>query len=227
MLRLWEHLVAFGFRLLYNEMSWSYDAVSGLVSRGRWHQWQRTVLDHLPPCGRILEVGPGPGHTLVDLASRGYAVVGLDKSAAMLRQARRRVVRQGRAAPLLRAEANALPVAPDSFDAVVTVFPTAFVYDKAWVTELDRVLKAGGRLIVAELAYLSGKSPGDRVLESLYEITGQRGPTPGLVRLLTRAGLDAWRETASLEGSSVVLVIAEKPAAQASGHTSAESVLRS
>ncbi|MCB9446672.1 MAG: class I SAM-dependent methyltransferase, partial [Ardenticatenaceae bacterium] len=41
---LWKKLIRFGFRLLYNELAWTYDAVSWLVSLGDWRSWQQAAL---------------------------------------------------------------------------------------------------------------------------------------------------------------------------------------
>lgn len=215
---LWRQLVAFGFRLLYNELAWLYDAVSWAVSLGRWRRWQAAIWPYLPPAGLVLEVGSGPGHLLQDLSAAGYLAVGLDLSAAMLSLARRRPRRRGQAVPLCRGRANHLPFAAQTFDAVVATFPTSFVYDPAWMHQVARVLqgpapakgKAGGRLIVVEMASFRQRDPAARCLEWLFRITGQRGPTPDLPALLGIAGLAARRETVAVDGSSVTLVLAEK-----------------
>ena len=125
----WGRLLSFGFRLLYNELAWTYDAVSWIVSMGRWRKWQQTAMTYLPPQSRILEVGPGPGHLLVDLAQDGHRPVGLDLSGYMLRLARRRLRACELNVPLSRGQAEALPFKPDAFDVVVLAFPTAYVYD--------------------------------------------------------------------------------------------------
>ncbi len=39
MQKLWVGLIKFGFRLLYQEMAWTYDWVSWLVSLGEWRRW--------------------------------------------------------------------------------------------------------------------------------------------------------------------------------------------
>jgi SAM-dependent methyltransferase len=48
----------------------------------------RLLLAHLPPGGRLLEIGCGAGRDAVFLAKHGFAVVAADASAAMLDQAR-------------------------------------------------------------------------------------------------------------------------------------------
>ena len=150
---LWQRLVAFGFRLLYNELAWLYDPVSWLTSLGRWRRWQRTALAYLPPAGRVLEVAPGPGHLLAELAGAGYQVAGLDLSPAMLRLARRRLAHWRFDVALCRGRAQALPFAAECFDAVVLTFPTPFVYQAEFLAGLARILRSPGRLVVVEVAY--------------------------------------------------------------------------
>jgi ubiquinone/menaquinone biosynthesis C-methylase UbiE len=206
----WRRLVVFGFRLLYNELAWAYDAVSWVVSRGLWHRWQWTVWPQLPPAGQVLEVGSGPGHLLADLATAGYRPAGLDLSPAMLRLARQRLRREGLEVPLCRGQASSLPFAAEAFDAVVVTFPTAFVYDEDWMSQAARVLQTGGRLIVVEMASFSRTGSLSRCLEWLFRITGQRGPAPDLPGLLRAVGLDARRAEADVEGTTVELVLARK-----------------
>jgi ubiquinone/menaquinone biosynthesis C-methylase UbiE len=235
----WQRVVAFGFRLLYHELAWSYDLVSWLVSRGLWRRWQRAALAYVPTEGRLLEVGFGPGHLLLDLArgpssvqrrqqagvdtehpSSGCQVFGLDLSPAMLRLTRRRLRRHALSVPLVQGRAQALPFASAAFDAVVVTFPTPFVYERAWMRDLVRVLRGtgrggdapwfGGRLIVVEQAEFEGHDPLHRFLEWLYEVTGQRGPAPDLPGRLREVGLVARREAVPIDGTTVSLIVADR-----------------
>jgi len=208
---IWARLIAFGFRLLYNELAWLYDPVSWIVSMGRWRRWQRTALAYIPTSGSILEVGFGPGHLLADLATAGHRPFGVDLSPYMLRLAQRRLRRRGIAANLVRGRASALPFAACAFDAVVLTFPTPFVYDPAWLHHLERLLKPGARLIVVETSFFARRSLPTRLLEWLYRITGQRGPIPDLPGRLSQVGLQVRRESVTIDGSTVRLVIADKP----------------
>lgn len=215
---LWPRLITLVFRLLYNELAPLYDPVSWVVSLGRWRRWQATARLYLPPGGRVLEVGFGPGHLLVDLSAAGYRTVGLDLSPAMLRLARRRLGRHGLPRALCRGRAGALPFAARTFDAIVVTFPTPFVYDPVWIRGLARVLRdpeptdarSAGRLVVVEAASFQRRDPLMRCLEWLWRITGQRGPVPDLPARLEEAGLAARREKVEVDGTSVTLVLAEK-----------------
>ena len=219
----WRRFVGFGFRLLYNELAWTYDLVSWVVSRGQWREWQKSALPYLPQQGRVLEVGTGPGHLQAELAATGHQPVGLDLSRSMLRLARRRMGRGGFPAWLCRGHVGALPFARGAFEAIVATFPTNYIYDPASLMEFVRVLEPGGQLAVVEMASISGRDPLSHSLEWLYRITGQRGPAPDLVDLLTKAGMSARREAVRIDGSSVSLVLAERAEQGPSGSDSPTS----
>ena len=97
---------------------------------------------------RILDVGCGAGSLLETLRDRGAIVTGIDKSAGMLGLARRRL---GDDADLHVAELGSpLPFPDDTFDDVIASLVLHYLED--WgpaLTELRRVLKPGGRLIVS------------------------------------------------------------------------------
>lgn len=76
----------------------------------------RLLLAHLPPGGRLLEIGCGAGRDAVFLAEHGFAVVAADASAAMLDQARN--------AP--GAAFTAYPDSACSYTPVIQLLQTAF-----------------------------------------------------------------------------------------------------
>ncbi len=91
----------------------------------------------------VVDVGCGTGAFLAPYAAAGCRVIGLDSSAEMLGEARRRL---GGGALLLRGEAAALPVASGAADLVVAMM-------------LLHSLQAGERLAaLAEMARAAGAS---------------------------------------------------------------------
>jgi len=178
---------------LYAEFAWAYDPVSWAVSLGRWESWRRVALLYLQG-ERILEVGCGTGHLLLDLAGRAHLVYGCDLAPAMLRQARRRA---GRAVPLCRVRAQELPFSAEAFDTVVCTFPAGYIGDPCTWAAFARVLVPRGRVVV-----VYGVSVGNRTL-------GQR-----LVRFLlalgrtSEAGLrPAWGDCSSLQVLHMVVAV--------------------
>jgi len=145
-MRLPRWLVRFGFRLLYNELAWTYDRVSRAVSLGQWRQWQRAVIPRLSG-QRVLEIAFGTGDLLVDMTAVGYRPYGLDLSPYMVRLARAKLARKGMAAPLCQGRVQALPFANGLFDSVAITFPTDFICQPSALAEIGRVLAPGGRLV--------------------------------------------------------------------------------
>jgi ubiquinone/menaquinone biosynthesis C-methylase UbiE len=174
-MRLWWRLVGFGFRLLYNEMAFTYDLVSRVVSLGQWRCWQRSVLKHLRQGDHVLELAHGTGDLQIDLHAAGHRAIGYDLSSAMGRITQRKLKRQGIGVKLARGKAQSLPFPDAAFDAVVCTFPTPFVFEKETLREARRVLKAGGRFVIVINGVLTGGGAVKRFLEWLYRITGQRG----------------------------------------------------
>jgi ubiquinone/menaquinone biosynthesis C-methylase UbiE len=130
-------------------MAWTYDAVASLVSLGRWRAWINVVLPFLVG-PRILEIGYGTGHLMASLSTdRAIRAVGLDESRQMARLARRRVALP---VPLLRGMAQRLPFCAESFETVVSTFPSEYISDTQTASEIYRVLAPGGRLVILPLA---------------------------------------------------------------------------
>lgn len=177
MLNLWWRLVRFGFRLLYNELAFTYDLVSKIVSLGAWRNWQRTALRHLPPpdTGHILELAHGTGNLQQDLYAARYKPIGYDLSPYMGRIARRKLQKQGIMPLLVRGDARQLPFYDGAFVAVVSTFPTNFIFMPETLREIQRVLRPEGKLIIVINGVLTGGGISKSLLEFLYRITGQRG----------------------------------------------------
>jgi ubiquinone/menaquinone biosynthesis C-methylase UbiE len=173
-------LLRFGFRLLYNEMAWTYDTVSWVVSLGEWRSWQRAAIKHLnvERGARILELAHGTANLQIDLRTAGLDSVAVDLSPYMGQIARRKLVRNRIVPKLVRARAQALPFPDESFPAVVSTFPTDFIVDAATLAEVYRVLKPGGRLVFVPNGVLTGGGVARQGLEFAYRATGQRGPWP-------------------------------------------------
>ncbi|MBN2304642.1 MAG: class I SAM-dependent methyltransferase [Anaerolineae bacterium] len=213
LVRAWWDLVRFGFRLLYNEMAFTYDLVSAVVSLGQWRDWQRAAIPHLAasPGATVLELAHGTGNFQIDLRLNGYRTIALDLSRAMGRITRYKLRRWGVRPSLVRGRAQALPFPDGTFPAVVSTFPTEFIIDPATLGEIHRVLQPGGRLVVVFGGLLTGQGVIEEGLELAYRVTGQRGPWPvNVEERLTAAGFRARVVTETLARSVVMLFVAER-----------------
>jgi ubiquinone/menaquinone biosynthesis C-methylase UbiE len=100
--------------------------------------------------GHVLEIGGGTGANLPFYA--GVETLTLtDPEAPMVDRLERRLRERSPAARLLRAPAEGLPFADDSFDFAVSTLVLCTVEDQPRaLRELRRVLKPGGRLLFIE-----------------------------------------------------------------------------
>ena len=94
----------------------------------------------------VLDLGTGTGRYLPVLAKAGARkAIGLDRSLAMLASAR------AAGAPLVCADACALPFVTEAFDLVVASLMVGDVDDlRQWAREIWRALKPGGRLLYSD-----------------------------------------------------------------------------
>jgi SAM-dependent methyltransferase len=108
-------------------------------------------LTGCPEGGVLLDVPCGFGRHAVPLARAGYRVTGVDRSEALLAEARRRAGGE-RGPRLVRADYRELPFADASFDAAINLF-TSLGYlgddeDTRALAEIGRVLRPGARLAI-------------------------------------------------------------------------------
>jgi arsenite methyltransferase len=103
----------------------------------------------LPRGARVLDVGCGPAASIEHLRVQHHlAAVGLDPSEMLLRSGRRR----DRAARLIQAPGEYLPIADDQFEAVLTECSLSVMKNSARaVAEFWRVLRSGGYLILSDI----------------------------------------------------------------------------
>lgn len=100
----------------------------------------------------LLDVGCGDGALASELARHGAIVTGLDADPAMITAARRRTEIERTQLHLAEGQAARLPFNDAVFDRVVAVTVLCFVRDaERAFTEMARVLKPGGRLVIGEL----------------------------------------------------------------------------
>jgi len=104
----------------------------------------------LPAGTRVLDIATGTGNLAIPLAGSGCIVTGVDIAPNLLEQGRERAAAENLTIAFDEGDAEALPYANGSFDAVVTMFGAMFAPRPALVaSEFARVLKPGGKLAMA------------------------------------------------------------------------------
>ncbi len=213
---LWWKLVAFGFRLLYNEFAFTYDLVSNIVSLGAWRCWQRAALKHLEldATEHVLELAHGTGNLQLDLRAAGYRAVGYDLSPNMGRITARKLHQHGLPVRLARGKAQQLPFPDQSFAAVISTFPTGFIIAPETLQEVNRVLQPNGLLVIVPNGVFTRTGLAEAGLEWLYRVTGQRddGDTSVLTDYFTPYGFAAETLFERCPRSVAQVIIARKKA---------------
>lgn len=116
----------------------------------RWLDWVFEQLE-IPPDGKILEVGCGPGSLWAENAARipsGWELTLTDLSLGMAKAAREKIARPK--LHLTVSNASALAFESESFDSVIANHMLYHVADREQAfSEFVRVLRPGGRLYAA------------------------------------------------------------------------------
>jgi demethylmenaquinone methyltransferase/2-methoxy-6-polyprenyl-1,4-benzoquinol methylase len=137
---------------LFDNAAEHYDFVCGLGSLGSGRYYRRWVLlqSGLRVGMNFLDVATGTGMIAQGasrILRRPGAVVGLDPSVGMLREARKIV-----AVPLVQGTVEELPFANDHFDFLCMGYALRHVADLGVAfRECRRVLKPGGRVLILEI----------------------------------------------------------------------------
>jgi demethylmenaquinone methyltransferase / 2-methoxy-6-polyprenyl-1,4-benzoquinol methylase len=183
---------------LFRSLPRRYDALSAALSFWQDPRWRRALVSAVGPRtgDRVLDVATGTGMVAAELLARAdCSVVGIDQSAEMLAGARARFAASSVSeVELVEGQAEALPFADASFDALTFTYLLRYVDDpQATMVELARVLRPGGR--IASLEFGVPPWPPARAAWRLYTAVG----LPALGRLASRE----WFEVGRFLGPSI------------------------
>jgi demethylmenaquinone methyltransferase/2-methoxy-6-polyprenyl-1,4-benzoquinol methylase len=183
---------------LFSGLPRRYDMLSAALSFWQDPRWRRALVGAVAPQAgdRVLDVATGTGMVAAQLLARAdCSVVGIDQSTEMLTAARARFAgRHDSRVQLMQGEAEALPFADASFDALTFTYLLRYVDDpRATVAELARVVRPGGR--IASLEFGVPPWPPARAAWRLYTAIG----LPALGRIASRE----WFEVGRFLGPSI------------------------
>lgn len=138
------------FDSFYTRFAGIYDFL--IKSLPVWKNWLKQALPHIQG-PRVLEVSFGTGYLLTQLADE-FQVFGIDYNAAMTQTAKRNLQRTDLTASLQQADVSHLPYASHSFDTLVNTMAFSGYPDSVTaLTEMERVLKPGGKLVMIDVDY--------------------------------------------------------------------------
>lgn len=121
---------------------------------------------------RVLDVATGTGNAAIAAARLGCTAVGVDYVPELLERGRIRAAAEGLDVEMTEGDAEELPFADSSFDAVTSVFGSMFTPDHGrTAAELLRVCRPGGTIALASW------TP-DGFIGELFRTVGRHVPPP-------------------------------------------------
>ena len=144
---------------MFDSISKHYDYLNHLLSLGTDRRWRRRavkiIAEHARP-RTILDMATGTGDLAIEaLRLRADKITGIDLSAGMLEEGRRKIEKKGYCdrIELLRGDAVRSAFEANTFDVVMSAFGVRnFGNTLAGLTEMYRVIKPGGMIMVLEFS---------------------------------------------------------------------------
>jgi len=156
-------------RSLFDSIAYRYDLLNHLLSGGVDLYWRRRAVEELkdPAPGLILDVATGTGDFAI-AASRldPDRIIGIDISEEMLTIGRAKISRRGLGETIELRSGDAEGILWDGkpFDAAIVAFGVRnFQNLERGLSEMHRVLRIGGRIVVLEFS-----QPTHRLFKRLY-----------------------------------------------------------
>lgn len=136
-----------------------------------WKRWIHHALAYIQG-ERVLEVSFGTGYLLTQYAGR-FQVDGIDYNQRMVEMARQSLAKLGIAADLRQRNVEDLAYPDQQFDTIInTMALSGYPNAARAISEMKRVLKPGGRLILIDINYpKDGNLPG-MIATRLWQLGG-------------------------------------------------------
>ena len=153
----------------------------------------------------LLDMGCGTGLVAIAAAERCRTVIALDYSREMLSRLEQSCHAEREGLRTVHADMRCIPLADASVDAVVSCYAFHHLSEdgkELALAEAKRVLRPGGRLVVADMMFrLSLESRDRRIVAAKIVAVLAKGPS-GVVRLARNAGriiFGRWEQPATID----------------------------
>lgn len=136
---------------MFDDVAANYDLTNDVLSLGQARLWRKEVAKavHARPAEKVLDLAAGTATSSLPFAATGAYVVPCDFSIGMLQEGKKR----NSWLPFTAGDATRLPFRDETFDAVTISFGLRNVQDTdAALSELYRVTKPGGRVVICEFS---------------------------------------------------------------------------
>ncbi len=148
-----------GIRKLFDNIAPDYDRLNHILSLNIDKGWRRKAVREIVDTDRpleVLDVACGTGDFTIEIARKvaaGSRVTGIDLSEGMMKIGREKIAKAGVDAEMVQGDCEALAYGEGTFDRISVGFGVRnFEHLELGLSEMCRVLKPGGKLVVLELS---------------------------------------------------------------------------
>ena len=143
---------------LFDRIAGTYDGLNHVLSLNIDKRWRRRAIRMLAPAEQVLDVAIGTADLTIEILRQGKAqhVTGIDLSRGMMAIGEQKVAKRGYAQQVQfdYGSAQQMPYADASFDTVTCAYGVRnFANMDEGLSEMYRVLRTGGELMVLEFSY--------------------------------------------------------------------------
>lgn len=158
---------------MFDDIAFKYDFLNRFLSAGIDIKWRKKAIEQLSGLApkKILDVATGTADVAIMASGilKPEKIVGIDISEGMLEVGRKKIEKAGlqHIIELLNGDSETINFEDGSFDAVTVAFGVRnFQHLEKGLSEIYRVLKPGGKLVVLEFS--KPKMPGVKGMYNLY-----------------------------------------------------------
>ena len=158
---------------MFDDIAFKYDFLNRFLSAGIDIRWRKKAIQQIKALQpkKILDVATGTADVAIMASAilKPEKIIGIDISDGMLEMGRKKVEKAGlkEIIELLNGDSETINFEDNSFDAVTVAFGVRnFQHLEKGLSEILRVLKPGGKLVVLEFS--RPKMPGVRTMYNLY-----------------------------------------------------------
>jgi len=139
-----------GFNKFYTAFARTYDLATRIFPF--WRQWLKTTIPHIHG-PKVLEVSFGTGYLLTQIADQ-FETYGIDYNEKFVAMLQKKLVQKEQKANIQQGDVQNLPYEDEYFDSIVnTMAFSAYPDGIKAMSEMHRVLKKGGSLILVDIDY--------------------------------------------------------------------------
>ena len=160
----------------------SFERVADLYAETRLAYPKQMVddavaLSGIPPGGRILEIGCGPGNATISFAERGYAMTAIELGRDLAEHARRRCG-EHRDVEVINAAFEDWPLIGEAFDLVLAVDALHWVPPEVGFPKSAAALRDAGSAVFCWEVPLDPETEWSQAVDEVYERLAPGVPTP-------------------------------------------------